>query len=63
MYIYLYYMYSLCTCVFDLCVLIYEYMAYSRQYGHRCVIWGTFFGKKGILFAYTPETDAIFNYF
>ena len=22
-----------------------------------------FFGKKGILFAHTPETDAIFNHF
>ena len=27
------------------------------------VIWVTFFGKKVILFAHTPETDAIFNHF
>ena len=63
MYIYLYCLYSVCMCVFYLSVFIYEYMAYSRQRGHRCVIWGTFFGKKGILFAHTPKTDAIFNHF
>ena len=40
-------------CVFYLSVFIYEYMAYSRQCGHRCVIWGTFFGKKCIFFAHT----------
>ena len=29
-----------------------------------CAIFGAhFFGKKGILFAHTPETDAIFNHF
>ena len=31
--------------------------------GYKCIIWGTFFEKKGILFAHTPETDDIFNHF
>ena len=63
MYIYLYCLYSLCLCVFYLFGFIYELMAYSRQGGHKCLIWGTFFGKKGILFAHTPETDVIFKHF
>ena len=63
MYIYLYYLYSLCMCVFYLSVFIYKYMAYSRQWGHRCVIWGTFFEKKGILFAHIPKADVVFNHF
>ena len=28
--------------------------ACSRQWGHGCIFWGTFFGKKGILLASTP---------
>ena len=49
--------------VFYLSVFIYKYMAYFRQWEHRCIIWGILFGKKGILLVYTPETDAIFNHF
>ena len=51
MYIYLYYLYSLCISVSYLSIFIYEYMAYSRQWEHRCIIWGTVFGKKEILLA------------
>ena len=46
MYIYLHYLYSLCMFVFYLSVFIYKYMTSSRQWEHRCIIWGTFFGKK-----------------
>ena len=68
MYIYLY---VLPVLIMYVCILsnyykyltIFKYMVYSRQWGHRCFIWGTFFGKKGILFAHTPKTDAIFNHF
>ena len=46
-YIYLYYMYSLCMFVFYWSVFIYEYIAYFRHSEHRCIIWGIFFWKKG----------------
>ena len=45
--------------VFYLSIFIYEYMAYSRQWGHRCIIWGTVFGKRGIMLyvANAPMAD------
>ena len=61
MYIYLYYLYSLCMCVSYLSIFIYEYMAYSRQWGHRCIIWGTVFGKKEIFLAVANAPMADMN--
>ena len=49
------------VCILFVC--IYEYIAYFRQWEHMYIIWGIFCGKKGILLAHAPETDAIFNYF
>ena len=54
-------------CIYYVClylsVLIYKYMADSWQWGHWCVFSGTFFWKKRILLAHTPQTDAIWNHF
>ena len=47
------YLYSLSMFVFYWSVFIYKYMAYFRQWEHRCIIWGILFGKKGILLAHT----------
>ena len=43
MYIYLYYLYSLCMCVFYLSVFIYKYMAYSILFYSR---FGAHFVEK-----------------
>ena len=55
MYIYLYCLYSLCLCVFYLFVFIYELMAYSRQGGHKCLIWGTFLEKRAFCLLTLPK--------
>ena len=63
MYIYLYYLYSLCMYVF-----IYLYLSMNTRPILDSKVIGAlfgahFFGEKAILFAHTPETDAIFNDF
>ena len=50
------YLFVLSVLIMYLCILF--ICIYLRIHGLF-----TFFGKKGILLAHTPETDAIFNHF